>query len=382
MVREAKLYKTLGLKSTATQDEIKKAFRKLALKYHPDKNPDKADLFKEINHAYEVLSNEEKKAVYDKYGEKGLSNTNQQQKKRQKGRDVVHQLRVTLEELYNGTKKKLSLNRKELCKTCDGRGGLGNESKCKGCNGRAVYTRSIQTANGMQIVQMNCPECQGQGKTCDQKCKDCKGQRTVQNKKILEVFVDKGMREGHTVTFNGEADQEFGKDPGDVQIVLIEKDHEIYQRRGHDLIMRKKISLQEALCGFNMNIKTLQKEARFVPITTEPGQVIQDKMLYRIPNEGFPRYKNPFDKGDLIIQFLVEDLVGKDYEEYLSNVDKIRELLGKPENDIEYGEDECEAVDCIDYIEELHRPNNTAGLVDPWDEDDDGPKGGSKCETT
>ena len=87
-------------------------------------NPDKADLFKDINRAYEILSNEEKKATYDKYGEKGLSNSNQQQKKRQKGRDVVHQLRVTLEELYNGTKKKLSLNRKELCKTCDGRGGL------------------------------------------------------------------------------------------------------------------------------------------------------------------------------------------------------------------------------------------------------------------
>ena len=99
----------------------------------------------------------------------------------------------------------------------------------------------------------------------------------------------------------------------------------------------------------------------------------------------------------MIIQFLVEDLVGKDYEQYLSNVDKIRELLGKPENDIEYGEDQCETVTCIDYIDELHRPNNTAGLVileyyfmvfhnyfqvDPWDEDDDGPKGGSKCQTT
>ena len=80
-------------------------------------------------------------------------------------------------------------------------------------------------------------------------------------------------------------------------------------------------------------------------------------------HKGFPHYKNPFDKGDLIIQFLVEDLVGRDYEQYLSNVDKIRELLGKPENDIEYGEDECETVTCIDYIDELHRPNNTAGLV-------------------
>merc|ERR1711953_679999 len=152
MARETKLYKALGLKSTASADEIKKAYRKLIIQFHPDKNPDGADRFKEIQHAYSILSDEKQKQLYDRVGEKNMQKAdNAAGMKRPKGRDVVHQLRASLEELYNGTKKKLSLNRKELCPKCDGQGGTGTEVKCKACQGRGTTVRMLP---GGQMLQM------------------------------------------------------------------------------------------------------------------------------------------------------------------------------------------------------------------------------------
>jgi len=130
--------------------------------------------------------------------------------KRARGRDVVHQLKCSLEDLYNGTKKKLALNRKELCTVCDGRGGTGRELVCKFCKGCGVISQLAQVNGQYKHIKTNCTDCAGIGRVCQNKCAECKGMRVKQNKKIIEVYIDPGMVEGHVITFHGQADQGQG----------------------------------------------------------------------------------------------------------------------------------------------------------------------------
>ena len=144
--------------------------------------------------------------------------------KRARGRDVVHQLKCNLEDLYNGTKKKLALNRKELCGACDGRGGTGRELVCKFCKGTwtdieyslnsflgcGVISQLAQVNGQYKHIKTNCTECAGVGRVCQNRCAECKGMRVKQNKKIIEVYIDPGMVEGHVITFHGQADQGQG----------------------------------------------------------------------------------------------------------------------------------------------------------------------------
>jgi len=161
MPKHSKLYTTLGVTSNATEDEIKKAYRKLALKFHPDKNPNAVDKFKEISFAYETLSDKKQRALYDMSGERGLKTTSggapstPSKSTKGKGRDVVHQLKVSLEEMYNGTQKKLALNRKELCTSCEGKGGSGTRRACPHCNGIGTVYRQMQIGDQIQVVQAN-----------------------------------------------------------------------------------------------------------------------------------------------------------------------------------------------------------------------------------
>ncbi|VVD02892.1 dnaJ homolog subfamily A member 1 [Leptidea sinapis] len=331
MVKETKFYDILGVKPNCTSDELKKAYRKLALKYHPDKNPSEGEKFKQISQAYEVLSNADKRRIYDQGGEQALKeggadasgfsspmdlfdmffgggfSGGRKHGRDRKGKDIIHQLSVTLEELYRGAVRKLALQKNVICDKCEGRGGKkGAMQTCMTCRGSGMQVQIQQLGPGMiQQIQSVCPECKGQREIIDPKdrCKICQGRKTVRDRKIIEVHIDKGMTDGQKIIFSGEGDQEPDLEPGDLIIDLDEKEHEVFKRSGNNLIIRLNIELVESLCGFQKVIRTL--DDRDLVITVLPGEVTKHGDVKCVLNEGMPMYKNPFEKGQLIIQFMV-----------------------------------------------------------------------------
>lgn len=332
MVKDTKLYDILEVPPTATENELKKAYRKLALKYHPDKNPNAGDKFKDISHAYEILSDNDKRATYDRFGEEGLNGDagmggmgpedlfsqlfggsfgfgggRSRHSGPQRGKDMAHSLKVSLEELYNGTTKKLSLQKNVICAKCNGKGGKeGSVKTCPSCNGNGIKIVVRQIGPMIQQVQQTCPECNGEGSIIKEKdrCKFCKGKKIIKEKKILEVFIDKGMTDQQKITFSGEADQSPGVTPGDIHIILEEKEHPRFKRKGSDLYYNAKIDLLTALAGGDFIIKHL--DDRILKVNIIPGEIIKNGETKSIYNEGMPTYKRPFDKGNLIIKFEVE----------------------------------------------------------------------------
>lgn len=246
-----KLYETLGIEKSATEQEIKKAYRKAAIKHHPDKGGDEHK-FKEISAAYEILSDPEKRKTYDQYGLEGLDEGAGGAAARgedlfsmffggggrsrrggpRKGPAVNHPIKVSLEDLYNGKTVKLAVNRKTI---------VGESKVCSKCKGQGAVMEVRQIGPGM-ITQMQrtCDACGGIGHEA----------KTKTERKVLEVHVEKGMRHNQKITFPGMADETPGVETGDVNFIVQEKEHELFKRKGADLLVTKDISLNQALTGF------------------------------------------------------------------------------------------------------------------------------------
>nr|CAD7447206.1 unnamed protein product [Timema bartmani] len=250
---ETNLYQVLGVTRNSSDSEIKKAYRKLAKEFHPDKNPEAGDKFKEISFAYEALSDPKKRTQYDKYGIKALQEGGHDgmgfgsddifsqlfggsglfgmgmggmgggmRSRRQRGEDTVHPLKVTLEDLYNGKTAKLHLSKNVLCAACNGKGSKSGASHtCRACRGSGIRVAYRQLGPGMsQQIQTRCGECSGEGEVIIDKdrCTSCRGKKVQNQTKILEVHVDKGMKENQKIYFRGEGDQQVGvnKEPQDL----------------------------------------------------------------------------------------------------------------------------------------------------------------------
>lgn len=349
MSSDTKLYDALGVSKNATESEIRKAYRKMALKYHPDRNPgneEAQEKFKEVAHAYEVLSDPEKRRIYDMYGEEGLSGGGgggfggdgfdlfsaffggggrSRPRGPQKGQDVVHALKVSLEELYNGATRKIRVTRTRICKSCDGVGATKKDAvlDCSSCNGTGRKVSIHQVAPGfVQQVSQTCSDCQGQGKRIDDRfqCKTCKGRKVVSDVKNLEVHIDPGMSDRQKITFENEADERPGVIAGDIIFVLQMKEHPVFERRGKDLYMKKNINLSEALTGMEFKLNHL--DGRTLIIRSRKNEVIKPGQILQVTGEGMPSVRNQFDKGNLLIEFVVDfpDRIPPNFMEQLQKI--------------------------------------------------------------
>lgn len=308
-VDTTKLYETLEVEKDADSKTIKKAYRKLAVKHHPDKGGDEHK-FKEINAAYEILSDPEKRQKYDKYGLEGLQEGggggggaedlfsmffgggSKRGSGPRRGEDVNHPLKVSLEDLYNGKTVKLAITRQVI---------VGESKVCNTCDGQGVVVEMRQIALGMvQQMQRRCTDCSGEGYTCKRK----------REREVLEVLVEKGMKHKQKITFRGKGDEKPNIEPGNINFVIQEKEHPVFKRKGADLLVVKTLSLQEALCGFEWKIEHL--DGRDLVVRSRPGEVIKPETDDRrpfakiIPGEGMPSHGNPFVKGNLYVLFKID----------------------------------------------------------------------------
>ncbi|CCC68587.1 hypothetical protein NCAS_0B05030 [Naumovozyma castellii] len=349
------LYAVLGVASNATDSDIKKAYRKLALQHHPDKvvnsNSDDREAseikFKEISAAYEILSDEDKRAHYDLYG----SEEEQQRQQRQydpfesffnfeqdeepsrhyedpkRSPDVKIPLKMTIQELYNGKTFKFKFKRNVICDNCEGLGWrrrkngqvtVPPEVECKLCKGQGFTEKVRMLAPGFATREKRkCKQCDGKGKhyakanSEKNKCKKCHGEGLFAESKVLTVSVPRGLRDGDTIKVVNEADQELGKPKTGDLIFSIEEDQRCpkdvqLERKGSNFMTELNISLAEALTGFKDKFVTKTFDGRILNLSIPPGKVIRPGNIIKIEQEGWPLNGEATKFGDLYISVNIE----------------------------------------------------------------------------
>ncbi|SPQ18694.1 0aa2f713-64ac-45ab-bdf9-db0bc05e1fa9 [Thermothielavioides terrestris] len=365
MVRETKLYDVLGVSPNATEQELKKAYKTGALKFHPDKNhnnPAAEQKFKEISHAYEILSDPQKRQIYDQYGEAGLEggagggggmaaedlfaqffggaglgggfggmfSGMHQPRGPSKAKTIHHVHQVSLEDIYRGKVSKLALQRSIICPKCEGRGGKeGAVRKCPGCDGHGMKTMMRQMGPMIQRFQTVCPDCNGEGEIVKDKdrCKQCFGKKTVVDRKVLHVHVDRGVKSGTKVEFRGEGDQAPGILAGDVVFQIEQKPHPRFTRRDDDLLYHAEIDLVTALAGGNLYIEHL--DDRWLSVEILPGEAIAPGSVKMIRGQGMPSYRH-HTFGNMYIQFSVK-FPEKNWTQDYAAFEALRRVLPAPE---------------------------------------------------
>lgn len=258
-VDTSKLYNTLGVDKDDDAATIKKAYRKLAVKKHPDKGGDPAE-FQEIQRAYEVLSNDTKRKIYDRHGLEGLEDQEQsgraaRSERVKKGKSTEHSIKVTLEQLYAGQTKNLRISRRVIDKS--------SVKPCQTCGGTGVTVQVVQMGPFQQRAQASCRACGGAGVKY----------REQTASEVLEVHIPKGSPNGHKLKFNEKGNEIPDGDAGDVVIELEEQPHDRFKRKGDDLFVERTISLSDALCGFAMELDHL--DGRKIVVQSSPGDVVR-----------------------------------------------------------------------------------------------------------
>ena len=325
-------YEVLGVNRDASDDDIKKSYRKLAMKYHPDRNPDSKDAeekFKEAKEAYEILSEAEKRRAYDAYGHAGVNpqmgmggdgqgfggfaeafgdifsdifGAGQAGRGRSsvfRGADLRYNLEITLEHAARGTETKIRIPTMEQCETCKGSGAkAGTQPKqCETCHGSGT----VRLSQGFFSIQQTCPTCHGSGKMITDPCATCRGAGRIKKHKTLQVKIPAGVDEGDRIRLAGEGEAGVnGGPPGDLYVVIHLKEHSVFQRDGDDLHCEMPISFGLAALGGEIEIPTLDGSAKIkIPPETQTGQV------FRLRGKGVKGVRSSYP-GDLLCAVVIE----------------------------------------------------------------------------
>ena len=335
-------YEILGISKDASKSEIKKAYRKLALKYHPDKNQDKGaeEKFKEISEAYAVLYDDEKRKLYDQYGHAGIDQRFSSEDifrgadfgdifsgmgfdlndifeqffgrgmgfqrggrpRRSRGADLRYDIEISLEDAYRGVETTIKVPRSEACDNCNGSGAKPGTSpkRCPQCDGSGQMRASRRTAFGMFTQVTTCNRCNGQGTIIEHKCPECNGKGLIQKTRDIELNIPSGVDDGSQLRLAGEGEAGSGG-VGDLYIVIHIKKHPRFNRRGLDLHTIKEITFPEAAIGTKTNVETLDgaTEKLKIPDGTQNGEI------FKIGGKGMPSLRGR-GRGDLYVEIHVK----------------------------------------------------------------------------
>jgi molecular chaperone DnaJ len=338
-------YEILGVSKTATAEEIKKAYRKVALQYHPDRNPDDKeaeDKFKEAAEAYEVLSDTEKRARYDRFGHQGMGNggfgggygggnmnmedifsqfgdifgegspfesffggggrSRRPDGRGQRGANLRIKVKLTLEEIANGVQKKIKVKKHANCDACDGSGAKdsGSFSTCNTCNGAGSVRRVTNTILGQMATTTTCPTCNGEGRTITSKCTKCRGEGRVYEEEVVTIDIPAGVTEGVQLSMNGKGNAGIrGGYPGDLLINIEEIPHPELFRDGQNVIFQLLLNFADAALGTQVEVPTIGGSAKIkIPKGTQSGK------KFRLQGKGIPSI-NSYGRGDQIVEVQV-----------------------------------------------------------------------------
>lgn len=331
-------YEVLGVGKSAGDDEIKKAYRKMAMQYHPDRNPDDSDAegkFKEVGEAYSVLSDPDKRARYDRFGHEGMRQpdfggfgfggegfdpfdlfrsvfggfggdifgrgSQGARRKVNRGNDLSVELSLTLEEISEGTTKKVNINYLDRCEECDGSGARdGETATCRRCNGSGEVQQVSESLFGRMINIATCPTCQGEGKTVSNPCRKCSGTGVAKAKKTLNLHAPAGVAEGNYQRLRNEGNAgKRGGPAGDIIVAFREKSHDVFTRHGDDVLCELGLNYSQAVLGGSVEVATLAGTVKLtVPPGTEPGK------MFRLRGKGI-KHLNNVGRGDQIVKVTI-----------------------------------------------------------------------------
>jgi len=291
-------YHILGVPREASKEDIKKAYRKKALEHHPDKGGDE-NKFKEITHAYEVLTDPEKKARYDQFGteDPGSGGFNpfggfsdffgdifhqRQQPQRRKGQDIRVTIQLTINEILSGTSKKIKYVRNKKCTSCDGQGGHG-EKACGFCSGTGQKVTITNTPFGRIQQAVTCPTCMGLGKQVQTKCNGCVGHGTTKSEELTDIDIPAGALPGMQLHIQGKGNSVLGGIEGDLLVQITELSDPRFIRDGHNIIIEHSISIPDAVLGGRTSVQTpTDTKDIFIPSGTQDGKI------FNYPSSGIP----------------------------------------------------------------------------------------------